>query len=68
MELGTNGDNLRHFWRADNLVEFRDFEKFSQVPKYNTLGYSSVKFQIMMSSQRGDIIVFLGPIFIGDAI
>ena len=61
--VGTDGSNLSHFWRAKNLVKFRNFKKCSQTPKDHALGHPSVKFQLMMSSQRGDIIICTCPFF-----
>ena len=36
--VGTDGANLSHFWRANNLVEYRNFEKCSRIPKDHALG------------------------------
>ena len=46
--VGTDGANLSHFWKANNLVKFRNFEKYSRVPKDHALGDPSVKLQLMM--------------------
>ena len=63
VSLGTDGANLSHFWRANNLVKFRNFEKCSRIPNDPTLGHPSLKLQLMISSQRGDIIICPRPIF-----
>ena len=63
-DLGTNGSNLSHFWRANNLVKFRNFEKCSQIPKHHALRHLSMKLQLIMSSQRVDIIILPHPIFL----
>ena len=41
--VGTEGANLSHFWRFNNLVKFRNIEKCSQIPKYPALGHTLVK-------------------------
>ena len=55
--------NLSCFWRANNLVKFRNFKKYLWIPKDNTLDRPSVKLQLIMSSHRGDTSIYLGPIF-----
>ena len=61
--LGTDGANLIHFWTVNNLVKFRNFKKWLWIPKYRSLGHPAMKFQLLMSSQRGDMIIFPHPIF-----
>ena len=55
--LGTYGANLSHFWRANDLVKFKNFERFSQPPKYHSLGNPVVIFHMVASLQKGDIII-----------
>ena len=45
------------------MVKFRNFEKCSRIPEDNALGHPSVKSQLVMSSQRGDMIIRPRPIF-----
>ena len=61
--VGTNGANLSHFWRANHLVSFRNFETCSYIHKYHALGHPSVKLQLTLSSQIVDIIICPHPIF-----
>ena len=55
--LETNGANLSHFWAANNLVKFKNYEKCFWEPKYHALGHPSVKLQLMMSSQSGVMVI-----------
>ena len=62
-DLGTDGANLSHLWRAVNLVKYRNYRKCSQIPKDHALGHSLDKLQLMMLSQWVGIIISLLPIF-----
>ena len=61
--VGTDRANLSHFWTANNLVKFSTIKKCSRIPEDHALGRSSVKLQLMISSKRGYMIIFLRPIF-----
>ena len=61
--IGTDRANLSKFCSANNLVKFRNVVKCSQRTRDHALGHKSVIYQLMMSSQRGDTIICLHPIF-----
>ena len=63
-DVGSQGSNLSHFWRAKNLSQVLRISKNAlEIPKYHARGYSLVKIQLMMPAQRWDMIICLRPVF-----
>ena len=57
-EVGTSLSNLSRFLSFDNWVNFRNIKRNSWVSK-NDVGINpKVKIQLLMSSQRGNVIIF----------
>ena len=67
-DVGTDGPNLSHFLTVNDLVKFRNFKKCFLIPKDDVSVHPSLKLQLLVTSQRGDMINFLRPIFEKDVI
>ena len=61
--VGNKREHLSHFCRFNNLIKFKSFKQWSRIRKDHDLGLPPVKLQLMMSSQRIYMIIFLHPTF-----
>ena len=66
MLWGHGGQSKRE--RVNNLVKFRNFKKCFRIPKDDVSVHPSVKLNLLMSSQRGYLIIHLRPFLRRDVI